>query len=71
MDARQDSREVIARRVQQAGAGPDPVIGLSRVEFVKQHGLDRPPSRRAATAAISGEPSVERTTNPAASIAAE
>jgi hypothetical protein len=69
--SRQPAGELVTRHVQQAGAGPHAVIGRARIEFMKQHRLDRRLRRCKAVATISGEPSVARTKKPRASISFE
>ena len=39
-DQRENIRKLVPGHVQQAGIGPDGVIGLDLVEFVKQQRLD-------------------------------
>src|SRR6185437_9634470 len=41
MDSRQNAGELVARDVQQAGAGPDAVIGLALVQLIEQQRLHR------------------------------
>src|SRR5271163_4905774 len=42
MDSRKNGRKFVARHVQETGAGPDGVIGLTVVKLIEPHGIDMP-----------------------------